>query len=122
MGRQSSPIREKVATVARRGNARRTGHGEDDELAAVLIRASLWMHLNVDRQLPDSLAKAIEQARLDALTSRRVLFVVLDANRNLPAGTVREAHAVLRKPIEVGSLAGDDPERLPIELLALFHW
>ena len=110
---------QEIATVAGGRDADRPRNGEHDVLATVGARVHLGRQIHVDGKLADPLTDAVEQVRRHALAGGRLRRVVLDADQELPARAVGEAHAVLRQLGEVGGLARDRPQRLAVEVLAL---
>jgi hypothetical protein len=85
---------------------------EHDELAAVLALTHLRQNLDVDGQFPNPLSNPVEKRRIDALPSGRIVVFVFNADRDLPSGSVGEAHAVLGQLNEIGPLPAeaDGPE------------
>ena len=85
---------EEIPTICCRSDAKRPRYGEQDVVAAVGVTAQLRVDLDVDGELTDPLADALELALVDPLSGRRLGGTILDSDDELAAGAVSETDAV----------------------------
>lgn len=81
--------------------------------------AKLRLDPDVDRQLADALADTVEHGGLDPLGWGRCRLPVFNADEQVAAGTVGEAHAVAGQLREVRRRADDALQRLSVHHVAL---
>jgi len=84
------------------------------------VPAQLGVNLDVDRQLADSLADALDLTSVDPLSGWRLGSVVFYTDNERATCAIRETDAVTGELWKVAMFAVDNSQRLAIEVLSLY--